>query len=327
MPETNGRPDHVVGVDLGGTKIYAGVFDGKLSMVGATKFSTKPQRGSEVVIDRIARCVRDTVDECDLTFKQVRAVGIGAPGIVDSETGKVLFAPNLDWKDVPLKKELEKRLEVPVFVENDCNLATLGVHTHELRGKPRHLVGIFLGTGIGGGMILNGELYGGASHAAGEIGHMLLQAGGPQCRCGNEGCFEALASRSAIFRKIDAAVKDGQKTVLTELLGRDLKDLRSRDLRRAIRRGDKLVEAVVEEAAAFTGMAVANLINIFNPQLVVLGGGLIEALDTEMMPIINKVARDHAMPGTLAGMEIVASNLGDHAALVGGAVLARRETK
>jgi len=256
----------------------------------------------------------------------VRAVGIGAPGVVDNETGRVVFAPNLDWKDVPLKKELEKRLEVPVFVENDCNLATLGVHAHELRGKPRHLIGVFLGTGIGGGLVINGELYGGASHAAGEIGHMML-AGGPKCGCGNEGCFEAVASRTAIFRKIDAAVKDGQKTVLTELLGRELKDLKSRDLRRAIRRGDKLVESIVEEAAAFTGMAVANLINIFNPQMVVLGGGLIEALDSEMMPIINKVARAHAMPGTLDGLEIVASNLGDHAALFGGAVLARRETK
>src|SRR6185436_8936693 len=153
---------------------------------------------SEVVIERVARCVRDALDECDLTWKHVRAVGIGAPGVVDNETGKVLFAPNLDWKDVQLKKELEKRLEVPVFVENDCNLATLGVHVHELRGKPRHLVGVFIGTGIGGGLVLNGELYGGAAHAAGEIGHMML-AGGPKCGCGNEGCFEALASRSAIF--------------------------------------------------------------------------------------------------------------------------------
>src|SRR5206468_9800917 len=111
---------------------------------------------------------------------------------------------NLDWKDVPLKKELEKRLEVPVFVENDCNLATLGVYAHELRGKPRHLVGIFLGTGIGGGLVLNGELFTGCGHAAGEIGHMMLQAGGPRCCCGSEGCFEALASRTAIFHKIDA---------------------------------------------------------------------------------------------------------------------------
>ena len=116
---------------------------------------------SPIINDQSSMTNRDTVDECDLTWKQVRAVGIGAPGVVDNETGKVLFAPNLEWKDVPLKKELEKRLEVPVFVENDCNLAMLGVHAHELRGKLRHLVGVFIGTGIGGGLVLNGELYGG----------------------------------------------------------------------------------------------------------------------------------------------------------------------
>jgi glucokinase len=327
MPEPNGKAEYLVGVDFGGTKIYAGVFDAKLSLVGSAKFSTKPQRGPGAVIERIGRCVRDAVDECDLTLKQVKAVGVGAPGVVDPESGKVLFAPNLNWKDVPLQKELQKDLDLPVFADNDCNLCALAVHAQELHGKPRYLVGIFLGTGIGGGLIINGELYGGASNAAGEIGHMIIQVGGPKCSCGNEGCFEALASRTAIFRKILAAVKQGQKTVLTEALGDDLKGLRSGDLRRAIRRGDKLVEGIVQEAAEYTGLAVANLLNLLNPEVVALGGGVIEALEEEMMPTIAKVAREHAMPGTGKGTLIIASTLGDHAGIVGGAVLARRMTK
>ena len=327
MPEPNGKAEYLVGVDLGGTKIYAGVFDMKLSLIGNAKFSTKPQRGPDAVIERIGRCVRDAVDECDLTLKQVKAVGVGAPGVVDPESGKVLFAPNLDWKDVPLQKALQKDLDLPVFADNDCNLCTLAVHAHELHGKPRHLIGIFLGTGIGGGLIMNGEPYGGASNAAGEIGHMIIQTGGPKCSCGNEGCFEALSSRTAIFRKILAAVKQGQKTGLTEALGDDLKGLRSGDLRRAIRRGDKLVEGIVKEAAEYTGLAVANLLNLLNPEVVALGGGVIEALEEEMLPTISKVAREHAMPGTGKGTTILASTLGDHAGIVGGAVLARRMTK
>ena len=177
---------------------------------------------------------------------------------------------------------------------------------------------------IGGGLIVNGDLYCGHNLTAGEIGHMVIEINGPKCGCGNRGCLEALASRTAIFRKIEAAVKDGQATVLTDLVGKDLKDMRSGDLRKAIRRGDKFVAKVIEEAAEFAGIGVANLINILNPEMVVVGGGVIEALQDEMMPTLVKTAKEHAMPGTMAGIEIKASRLGDNAGITGAAVLARR---
>lgn len=319
--------DYLIGVDLGGTKILAGVFDDKLNCIGRAKMSTKSQRGPGAVIERVARCVRDAIDECDLQLKQIRGIGIGAPGACDPETGKVIFAPNLVWEDVPLKKELEKQLEVPVFVENDCNIQTLGVHEKELKGKPRNLVGIFLGTGIGAGLILEGKLFSGFNRTAGEIGHMVIEVGGPKCGCGNKGCFEALASRTAIFRRIQAGIKDGQKTILTDLLGDDLEDMRSGDLRKAIRRGDKFVEKVIEEAAEYTGIAVANIINLLNPEVVVLGGGVMDALEDEMLAIIIETAHDCAMQGTDKGIDIIASKLGDDAGITGGAVLARRNTK
>ena len=328
MAEGNGKAEYLVGVDMGGTKILAGVFKHSLECVGSSKLSTKSQRGVEAVIERVARCVRDAVDEADLSLKQVAGVGIGAPGAVDSIEGRVIFAPNLEgWKDVPLKKALEKHLGVPVFVENDCNIAVLGVHVAELKAKPRNLIGIFVGTGIGGGLILHGDLYGGNNHTAGEIGHMVLDISGPKCGCGNKGCFEALASRTAIFQQIKAGVKDGQKTLLTEMLGADLSDLRSGDLRKAIRRGDKFVDKVVESAAEYIGIGIANLVNIFSPEVVVLGGGVLEALADEMMSVIVETAQDYAMPGTMKGVEIIASKLGDNAGITGGAVLARRETK
>jgi glucokinase len=327
MAETNEKKDYVVGVDLGGTKILAGVFKPQLECLGRSKMSTKPQRGAKGVIERMAHCVEDAVDECDLSMKQVRGVGVGAPGAVDSENGRVIFAPNLGWTDVALKKELEAHLDLPVFIENDCNVCTLGVYETELDSKVRHAVGIFLGTGIGGGLILEGKLYSGFNRTAGEIGHMVLEVGGPKCGCGNRGCFEALASRSAIFRKIQAAVKDGQNTVLTDMLGQNLTDMRSGDLRKAIRQGDKFVERVVEEAAEYTGIAVANLINLFNPEVVVLGGGVIAALEDEMMAIIVETAQDYAFSGTTKGIQIIPTKLGDDAGIVGAAVLARQKTK
>ena len=326
MGETQSK-DYLLGVDLGGTKILTGVFDAKLQLIGESKLSTKADRGVDAVTARIARCLKEAVDECDLSLSQVRGIGVGAPGAVDTEAGRVIFAPNLPgWKDVPLKKDLEKALEVPVFLGNDCNVCTLGVFDQELKAKPKHLVGIFIGTGIGGGLIVDGNLYYGHNLTAGEIGHMVMEMNGPKCGCGNRGCFEALASRSAIFRKIQSGVKDGQKTILTDMLGDDLKDMRSGDLRKAIRRGDKFVEKVVEEAAEYTGVGVANLINILNPEVVVVGGGLIEALGDEMMPVIIKTAKDHVMSGTMSGIEIKASKLGDHAGITGAAVLARRGT-
>jgi len=326
MAESSNK-EYVVGVDLGGTKILAGVFNSQMKCLGKIKLSTKPERGPDAIIERVARCVREAVDECDLTLKQIRGVGVGAPAAVDPDEGRVIFAPNLKWEDVPLKKILEKQLDLPVFAENDCNVCTLGVYETELSPRPKNMIGIFLGTGIGGGLVLDGKLYSGFNRTAGEIGHMVLEINGPKCGCGNKGCFEALASRTAIFRRILGAVKDGQKTLLTEMLGPDLNDLRSGDLRKAIRRGDKFVEKVIEETAEYTGIAVANLINIFNPEVVVLGGGVIDALEDEMMSIIVETAQDYALPGTAKGISIVASKLGDDAGITGAAVLARKETK
>lgn len=328
MPEASAKQEYLVGVDLGGTKILAGVFNSQLKCLGKVKTSTKAVRGPAAVIERIARLVEDAVDECDLKMDQVKGVGLGAPGAVDGESGRVIFAPNLTgWTDIPLKKQLEKDLEIPVFLENDGNICTLGVHTFELDAKPKHMVGVFIGTGIGAGLILEGKLHSGFNRTAGEVGHMVLQVGGPKCGCGNRGCFEALAGRQAIYKNIQSLIKSGEKTVLTESLGTNLEDLRSGDLRKALRRGDKLVEKVIEEAAEYIGIGIANLINLLSPEVVVLGGGVIDALEDEMMAIIVETAHDYALAGTDKGIEIIASKLGDDAGIVGAAVLARRETK
>lgn len=329
MPDSVANPDskYFVGVDLGGTKILSGVYNQRLEFIGKMKLSTKSQRGPEAVIQRIARCIKEAVDECDISFDQVAGVGIGAPGTVHPEDGKVAFAPNLNWENIPLRKTLEKELKVPVFLENDCNICTLGVYHADLKEKPDNVVGIFIGTGIGAGLIINRRLYAGFNHTAGEIGHMVIEVGGEKCNCGNRGCFEAVAGRAALFRKIQNAVKSGEKTILTEMLGNDLNDMRSGDLKKAIKKGDKLVEQFIEESAEYVGIGVANLMNLINPEVIVLGGGIMDALEDEMLSIIVETARDYAMPGTSKGVEIIATKIGDDAGICGGAVLVKQMTE
>jgi len=321
------KSDYVVGVDLGGTKILAGVFDGAMRCVSRSKMTTKAERGSAGVIGRIVRCVQDAVDECDLSLKQVKAIGVGSPGSVDSGAGRVIFAGNLGWNNVPLRKDLERRFGVPVVIENDCNICVIGVHQEEFAGKPKNMIGLFVGTGIGGGIMINGRLFSGAYGLAGELGHMVIDVNGPKCTCGNRGCVEAMGSRAAIFRRIQDAVKRGEKTILTEMLGDALEGLRSGDLRKALKRGDKLVTNVIEDAAHYVGVAVGNLVNIFNPELVVVGGGVMEQMSEAMMPIIVETAMEGAFNGTTRGLQILPSKLGDDAGITGAAVLARRLAK
>ncbi|HYE30867.1 MAG TPA: ROK family protein [Methylomirabilota bacterium] len=327
MAEPNQKAEHVIGVDLGGTKILAGIFTPSLKCLAKSKLTTKAERGVKDVIARVARCARDAADEADLSFKDVRAVAIGAPGVIDEEAGRVVYAPNLRWENVPLQKELEAELGVPVFIGNDCQIATRGVYVAEMKSKPRNMVAIFVGTGIGGGLVIDGQLFQGAGSTAGEIGHMVLQPEGPKCSCGNKGCFEALASRRAIFQRIHVAVKEGKETLLTQTVGKDLRDLRSGDLRRAIRKGDKLVQQIVSEAAEHIGIVAANVFHLLNPEVIMLGGGVIEALAEEMMDDIARVAKDHALPHTYREKSILASSLGDNAGITGAAVTALEKSR
>ncbi len=326
MPEAPGKANHLIGVDLGGTKILGGVFSTSLELKATIKFSTKARRGPESVIERTARCVRDAADEADISLKDIRAVGVGVPGAVRGGDGHVLFAPNLDWHDVRFKELLENELGMPVFVENDCNVAALGVYVVELKSAPSSMLGVFIGTGIGGGVVLHGELYPGFSHTAGEIGHMVMDLNGPKCACGSNGCFEALASRTAIFQRLKDAIQAGEKSLLTDLVDH-LEDMRSGDLRKALRRGDKLVRSVLDDAAVCIGRGVASLANVLNPEVIVLGGGVMEALSEEMLGTIIDAAHHHAMVGALDGVEIRASLLGDKAGITGAAVLAKQMSK
>ncbi len=310
-----------VGVDVGGTKILAGVFDTSLRLLGALKVKTRSQEGARAVLDRIEHAVRGVVTAQGLRMADVRAVGMGLPGVV--REGKVMCASNLGWANLPIEERMRDRLRRPVFADNDCNLFTLGVHAVEFQGKPRHLLGVFLGTGIGGGIIIDGKLHVGFTQGAGEFGLLILDRARPKTGFGIRGSFETLASRQGILWRLRREIARGAKTVLTADSGRTLKGVRSRQLRQAWNRRDGLVRRVVRETAGDVGLAVASLISAFGPQYVVLGGGVIEALKGAMLPIIRRTAAAHVLPGTMKGVRIVTSRLGDSGGITGAAVLAR----
>ena len=314
-----------IGVDLGGTKILAGIFDSDHHCLASKKTKTNQEEGYDAVCGQIVETIRSAAELAGIDPAKVNGAGIGAPGSISSDESRVLFAPNLGWRDAPLKADLEAGLGCPVWLGNDCNVAATGIHRLELEAKPNDMVSLFLGTGIGAGIITNGVFLTGATRAAGEVGHMVLDPDGPVCGCGTRGCFEALASRTAIFNKVKSAVNDGAKTLLMDAGDDSVTRIRSGKLRRAIEAGDELAAAVLGETCLYTGVAIANLCNLLNPEVVALGGGLIEQLQADMLPKIRDAALERIMPGARQ-VRIMGTALGDAAGITGAAILAHDHT-
>ena len=310
--------DFIVGLDIGGTKMMACVFDHKFNVVGRCRKKSKSTK-EEDPEERIERVVREAIADAD--GKAIRGIGVGSPGPLDPKTGVIIDTPNLGWKKFPLGGVLGKAFGVPVAVDNDVNLGTYGEWVFGKVRDCKDVIGLFPGTGIGGGIIIDGKLYHGASGSAGEVGHMTLEIDGPYCGCGKRGCFEALASRVAIAAQVAALAARGDAPYILQNCGTDIANIRSGVIAKAIDAGEKMVEGVVRKAAFYTGVAAANLVNIFSPEALVLGGGLVEAMETLYMEEITKALKEHTMPFLLKFVRVVPAKLGDDAVAMGAAYL------
>ncbi len=314
----------VIGMDMGGTKILAGVVGLDGNVLGTAKRATKAAAGPDAVIERMIKTAQNAVEAAGLKMDDIAAVGTGAPGPLDPDRGIVLRTPNLPgWDNVPLAKLLGEGLAIPAFVENDVNLGTLGEHALGAGTGVKDMVGIFVGTGIGGGLILDGALRQGWRKACAEVGHMIMLAEGPLCGCGNRGCLEALASRTAIERDIWGGIKAGRECMIPELIGKDGR-LTSGELAEAWEKGDPLVREVLGRSQFYLGLAVASLVNLLDPEMIVLGGGVIEALGETYLEPIRAVAYQYFINKRGArDVKIVPAKLGDLAGLLGAATWAR----
>jgi glucokinase len=311
--------EHVIGVDIGGTKMLAAVLDHRFKVVARCKKKSRSKKADETSEDRLLQAVREALETSKV--KSVRGIGVGSPGPLDPQTGVIIDTPNLAWKNFPLAETLEKEFGVPVVVDNDVNVGTYGEWCFGEIKNCKHVVGIFPGTGIGGGIIIDGKLLHGFSGAAGEIGHMTVEVDGPFCGCGKRGCLEALASRIAIAKEAAALAARDDAPHLFAQCGVSLAKIRSGDLADSIAAGDRMVESVVRKAAYYTGVAAGNLVNVLSPEAVVLGGGLVEAMEKLYIEEVKRGIKDHAMPFLREGLRVTSAKLGDDAVIMGAARL------
>jgi glucokinase len=316
---------HVAAVDLGGTKILAAIVAPSGQIVSRAKRPTGKDHRPGPVLDRIADCVRRAAQDAGVEPGQLRGVGVGAPGPVDPEHGALRSAPNLEgWHDVPVVAELERRLGVPVALDNDVRVGVIAEGAAGAGRGCQDWVALWPGTGMGGGIVIGGEVLTGANNSAGELGHITVKADGPKCGCGGRGHLEAMASRGAIVRWIARQVEKGEKTSLTRKVGRDVRNAKSADLREAFDAGDKLVTKAIERGAKYLAIGIASVANAVNPELVVLGGGLIEAMGEPYVRLIEKNVRTHTLKAATAELRVVAAQLGDDAGITGAGLIARR---
>ncbi len=311
-----------IGIDVGGTKIQASLCR-ECGIVTESVRSSTPRNGSpEETVDCILQTIDKVLKEDEKSLKDLAGIGIAVPGVVDAY-GNVVGTPNMNLGGVALQQILEQRCQVPVAVGNDGNLGALGETWLGSGHGSRSSIGIFVGTGIGSGLVFDGNLMAGACDAAGEIGHMYMQMDGPLCGCGNHGCFEAVAGRLAIERDIRAALEAGETSMISDLMAQKDGLIRSGMLNQALRANDPLVTRIVGQAAKVIGRACLSVRHLIDPQTIILGGGVMESCGWFMMPIIQRqMAKDTLLCSPLK-REVVFSALGDNAVALGALALAR----
>jgi glucokinase len=313
-----------VGVDLGGTNIQAAIYDtSKEEIVIRDGTKTKATEGADAVLGRIEKITKKLIDKADLKADDISGLGIGAPGAIDFDHGLVLDAPNLGWNDFPLQKELSKRFPFDVVIDNDVNVGAWGEYKAGAGKGYDEQMAIFVGTGVGGGLIIHGKLYQGTGHTAGEIGHLIV---GGRGTLGHR-TVEDLASRTSMVRRIRHMIEYNHKTVVTELVDGDLTRIRSKVIAQAFEQGDALTVEIVEDAARYIGMAIANVVTLLSLPCIVLGGGASEALGKPWLKLVRENFEDHVFPDKLKDTKIVLSELEDNAGPIGAALLAAESLK
>ncbi len=320
---------HIVGVDLGGTTVNVGVvpFDGG-PVLGMRSVPTEADKGPKFVVDRIVDLIRDAMrdaqNEAGIVEDAFVGIGLGSPGPLDRRTGTVIDTPNLGWRNFPLRDLISNAVGLEAELDNDANAATLGEWWQGAGQGVSTLVGVTLGTGIGGGIVLDGRVFHGISDVAGEVGHMTIDSTGRRCKCGNYGCLEAYASGPAIAARAVEGLQSGEPSLLPSMVRGELARITAETVYEAIVAGDDYAKEVMRDTAKFLGTGIANLINILNPGMVVISGGVTRAGDRLLEPLKKEVRR-RAFSHASENCQIVTSSLGSMVGVIGAACMFRQE--
>jgi glucokinase len=315
----------VLGIDLGGTKILCGVVAADSRILGRAKRPTPAKEGGSAIHEAILACADEALRIARLGRQDLAAAGIGSPGPLDTNSGVILFSANLNVRNYPLGPELAAALGRPVLVQNDVRVGGYAEFRLGAGRGYRDIIAAFVGTGIGGCLIQGGEIVTGSTCNAGELGHIIIKAGGPRCGCGARGCLEALASKTAIARRVQKAVRKGLPTVLGDKMARKGGRLKSGDLAEAVTAKDLVALKEVHRAAHYLGLGLGGLINVLGPEIVIVGGGVTGALGPHYIDLVRTAARSQALGDPNGLIRIEPAALGDDAGILGAALLAREK--
>ena len=306
-----------VGVDVGGTKILAALVEQDGEVVSRQKLATPQNASQKEVILTIQKCIEELLDKEEIKTSDIDGIGLGVPGIVDEAINEVVNAPNIKLAGAPLVPELEKKFGVKIVIGNDVNMGVLGEKWLGAGKEAMDVVGMFMGTGLGGGIVIGGKMLAGFKGYAAEIGHMIMQVDGPKCNCGNNGCLEAFVGRWAIERDIREAMKNGEKTIVCDIAGGKVENIKSKALKEALEKKDGVVTRIMENVSRVMGFACMSLRHIFDLELIILGGGVMEACGDFILPIVKKVVKSDPYFPEMKEFKIVESHLGDDAVFLG----------
>ena len=303
-------------LDVGGTKVLGAIFNENDEIIYRLKKRSKSGgEGSQDVEKVIVSVVEEMIKESGIDKKELNAIASCAPGVIDQDNGIVVFTPNLPWRNYDIRASMEKKFGVPFYVGNDVNLGVLGEYKFGAAKGYKNIVGFFVGTGMGGGLILNGELFTGNQFKGAEYGHMILDPEGPLCNCGQRGCLEAFSSKQGMSAYIRQQVARGRKTMMAEHVVDGV--FRSKPLKKALKEKDEVATEAVDRACHYLAVATGNMINTISPDLVIYGGGVIEAVgDVFLKKILAEVDR-YCMPQIRNTVDIKIAELGDDSILYG----------
>lgn len=311
-----------VGFDLGGTKILAVVTDAKFQPLARKRRKTRSEEDNSITMDRVINTIERVLEEAGIGRERLAGIGIGCPGMLDLDRGILRDSSNLGWENEPVQAKLEKAFGCPAVILNDVDAGVYGEYRFGAAKGAHTALGVFPGTGVGGGMVYEGRIFRGKNCSCLEVGHMPVIPDGPRCGCGRQGCLEAVSSRLAISAAAAQAVFRGQAPKLAELAGSDLANIRSGMLAEAIKKGDKVIEQIVKDAASHLGTAIGGLVHLLAPDVIVIGGGLVEAMPELYVEQVTAAAKKWVLPPYAKSYEIAAAKLGDDAVALGAAAWA-----
>lgn len=314
---------YYVGIDLGGTNIVAGVVDENYNIITKASVKTNRPRPAKEIADDMGKVALQAIANANLSVDDIEWVGIGTPGIANSKDGIIEYSNNLEFKDVPIVKYIQEHIQKPVYVENDANAAAYGEYVAGAGKGHNSLVCITLGTGVGGGVVIDGKILTGFNYAGAELGHMVIEVDGVQCSCGRKGCFEAYSSATGLIRMTKEAMdKDSESSMWTLVRERNNK-VSARISYDAMRLGDKSANEVVDKYTKYLASGLTNVINIFQPEVLCIGGGVCNEGDALLNPVKELISKEVYTKNSAKNTEIVIAKLGNDAGIIGAAFLGR----